>query len=241
MKALLAAAGRGDRLRPLTDTTPKPLIRVGGKPLIEWHLESLARSGVTDVVINTWWLEEQFEPALGDGSRWGLRIHWSREGRDHGQALETAGGIAKALPLLGDVFWYVASDIFTNGADLPADAARPFVERGEPARLWMVEAEHHPEGDFGIDAEGKLTYDEATRPFLSFGSIALFRASFFDGIAPGTRLALRPLLDRGIARRELAGERWRGAWTDVGTVERWRRLESSLHTSQGLSDIGPEA
>ena len=112
MKALILAAGRGERMRPLTDTTPKPLLCVRGKPLIEWHLEALARAGVREVVINTAWLELQFPAALGDGSRWGLRIRYSTEGRDHGGALETAGGIAKALPWLGEVFWLVSADIF---------------------------------------------------------------------------------------------------------------------------------
>src|SRR5581483_5457756 len=102
MKALILAAGRGERMRPLSDHRPKPLLEVRGKPLIAWHLEALARAGVREVVVNTAWLEEQFEPALGDGARWGLRIRYSMEGRDHGGALETAGGIAKALPLLGD-------------------------------------------------------------------------------------------------------------------------------------------
>ena len=100
-KALILAAGRGERMRPLTDHTPKPLLQVGGRPLVAWHLEALARAGVREVVINTAWLEEQFEPALGDGRDWGLKIRWSHEGRDHGGALETAGGIAKALPWLG--------------------------------------------------------------------------------------------------------------------------------------------
>ena len=115
MNALLLAAGRGERLRPHTDACPKPLLPVRGRRLIEWHLEALARAGVRDVVVNTAWLEAQFPAALGDGSRYGVRLHWSMEGRDHGGALETAGGIAKALPLLGDAFWVVSADVFLHG------------------------------------------------------------------------------------------------------------------------------
>src|SRR5574343_668081 len=112
LPALILAAGRGERMRPLTEATPKPLLAVQGKPLIVWHLEALARDGVRDVVINTAHLEEQFPAALGDGSRWGLRIRYSMEGRDHGGALETTGGMAKALPWLGEAFWVLAGDVF---------------------------------------------------------------------------------------------------------------------------------
>ena len=114
-KALILAAGRGERMRPLTDTCPKPLLPVAGRPMIEWHLMALAAAGVREVVINTAWLEDRFPAALGDGSRWGLVIHYSMEGRDHGGPLETAGGIAKALPLLGEVFWLVSGDIVVPG------------------------------------------------------------------------------------------------------------------------------
>ena len=119
-KAFILAAGRGERMRPLTDHTPKPLLPVRGKPLIEWHLEALARAGVREVEINTAWLEAQFPAALGDGMRWGLEIHYVHEGRDHGGAHETAGGIANALPLLGPVFWVVSGDVF-----LPAVSSAP--------------------------------------------------------------------------------------------------------------------
>jgi MurNAc alpha-1-phosphate uridylyltransferase len=126
LPALILAAGRGERMRPLTEHTPKPLLHVQGKALIEWHLEALSRDGVKDVVINTAYLEEQFPPTLGDGSRWGLRIHYSMEGRDHGGALETAGGMAKARPLLGDAFWLVAGDVFVPGFRFDAQAAQAF-------------------------------------------------------------------------------------------------------------------
>ncbi|MFN3887605.1 MAG: NDP-sugar synthase, partial [Aquabacterium sp.] len=126
LPALILAAGRGERMRPLTDTTPKPLLPVRGQPLIAWHLQALARDGVRDVVINTAYLEDQFEPALGDGRRWGLRITYSHEGRDHGGALETAGGIAKALPLLGDAFWVLAGDVFVPSFRFEAGEAEAF-------------------------------------------------------------------------------------------------------------------
>lgn len=217
--ALILAAGRGERLRPHTDHTPKPLLRVRGKPLIEWHLEALAAAGVHDVVINTAWLEAQFPAALGDGARWGLRLHYSMEGRDHGGALETAGGIAKALPRLGACFWVVAGDVFLPG--FPFDAR---LHAEHQARLWLVpNAPHHPLGDFGLDAQGRLTSGQPG-PRWTWASVGLFRATMFEGIAPGTRLALRPLLEREIAAGRVAGTLWPGGWTDVGTVERWAAL-----------------
>lgn len=221
--ALILAAGRGERLRPYTDHTPKPLLPVGGRPLIEWHLCALARAGVQEVVVNTAWLEEQFPAALGDGSRWGLRITYSMEGRDHGGALETAGGIAKALPQLGDVFWVVAGDVFLPGFAFDASTASA-LSPGRQAHLWMVpNAPHHPQGDFGIDTDGRLTADGAG-PRYTWASVGRFRAALFADITPGTRLPLRPLLLRGIAGGLISGSLWRGEWTDVGTVERWKAL-----------------
>ena len=220
--ALILAAGRGERLRPLTDHTPKPLLPVHGKPIIEWHLEALARAGVADVVINTAWLEAAFEPALGDGARWGLRIRYSTEGRDHGGALETAGGIAKALRWLGDPFWVVAGDVYLPGFGF--DAA---LRADRLAHLWLVpNAPHHPRGDFGIAPDGGLTGAGADDgPRFTWASVGLFRPALFDGIVPGTRLALRPVLERGIAAGRIGGSLWRGDWTDVGTPERWAALQ----------------
>jgi N-acetyl-alpha-D-muramate 1-phosphate uridylyltransferase len=227
--ALILAAGRGERMRPLTDACPKPLLGVRGKPLIEWHLEALAAAGVTQVVINTAWLEEQFPAALGDGARWGLSIRYSTEGRDHGGALETAGGIAKALPWLAQhedaAFWVVSGDVFLPGFEFRAEAAADFAASGERARLWLVaNAPHHPQGDFGIDAATGL----ATRqvPRRTWASVGLFRASMFAGIAPGTRLALRPLLDAALDAGRLGARTWDGRWTDVGTAERLHALNA---------------
>lgn len=218
--ALILAAGRGERLRPLTDHTPKPLLPVRGRPLVEWHLMALAQAGVREVVLNTAWLEDQFPAALGDGSRWGLRLQYSMEGRDHGGALETAGGIAKALPLLGETFWAVAGDVFVPGFDF-----RHALADGQQAHLWMVpNAPHHPGGDFGIDAAGRLTAGDAG-PRYTWASVGLFRRTMFEHIVPGTRLALRPVLEQEIAAGRVGGTLWAGAWTDVGSPARWAALQ----------------
>ncbi len=227
MKALILAAGRGERMRPLTDHTPKPLLVVRGRPLIAWHLEALARAGVREVVVNTAWLEAQFPRVLGDGSAFGLRIAYSFEGRDHGGALETAGGIAKALPLLtaapDDPFWVVSGDVFLPGFAFDATDAAAFARSDRLGHLWLVpNAPHHPQGDFAIDAEGLATLDG--QPRYTWASVGLMRAGLVDGVAPGTRMALRPCLERAIAARRLGAERWPGDWTDVGTIERLEAL-----------------
>lgn len=214
-------------MRPLTDHTPKPLLEVGGKPLIVWHLEALARSGVRDVVINTAWLEAQFEPALGDGRKWGLNIHWSCEGRDHGGALETAGGIAKALPMLGDVFWVVSGDVFLPGFTFDPQQAQAFANGHDLAHLWLVaNAAHHPQGDFAIGPKGRAQSADPSNEGrrLTWASVGLFRAAMFADIAVGTRLPLRPRLEAAIAQGCLGAERWDGLWVDVGTPERLEAL-----------------
>jgi N-acetyl-alpha-D-muramate 1-phosphate uridylyltransferase len=227
-RALILAAGRGERMRPLTDRTPKPLLPVRGKPLIEWHLEALARGGVTDVVVNTAWLEAQFPAALGDGRRFGLAIHWSHEGRDFGGALETAGGIAHALPALGPVFWVVSGDVFLPGFEFRAEAAQAFAASDRLAHLWLVpNAPHHPGGDFGIDGDGLAVRDAPER--FTWASVGLFRAEMFAGIARGQAMPLRPLLEAAINARRLGAERWHGPWIDVGTIE---RLEAANRTAE---------
>lgn len=225
--ALILAAGRGERMRPLTDRCPKPLLRVRGKRLIEWHLEALSSAGVRQVVINTAWLEDQFPALLGDGSRWGLSIRYSTEGRDHGGALETAGGIAKALPWLtdggSDHFWVVSGDVFVPGFRFEAAAASRFAHSDRLAHLWLVDnAPHHPLGDFGLDEAAQLA--SADPPRLTWASIGLFRAAMFSAIAPGTAMKLRPLLDSALVAGRLGAERWHGSWTDVGTAERLAQL-----------------
>ena len=224
MKALILAAGRGERMRPLTDHTPKPLIEVRGKRLIEWHLEALARAGVRDVVVNTAWLEEQFPATLGNGSRYGVNITYSFEGRDHGGALETAGGIAKALPLLGDAFWVVSGDVFVPDFRFDAADAQRFEAGDALGQLWMVDnAPHHPRGDFGIDADGLAS--RGVDPKFTWASIGLFRAALFEDIAVGTKMALRPKLELALDQRRLRAVKYDGRWTDVGTTERLASLQ----------------
>jgi N-acetyl-alpha-D-muramate 1-phosphate uridylyltransferase len=229
-RAIVLAAGRGERMRPLTDHTPKPLLAVRGKPLIEWHLEALARAGVREVIINTAWLEAQFPAVLGDGSRWGLTLHYSMEGRDHGDALETAGGIAKALPWLAprgtEPFWAISGDVFLPGFDFPAQAAADFGASNRWAELWMVpNAPHHPRGDYGIGPDG-LALAQAPERY-TWASAGLFRPALFADIRAGTRMPLRPRLDAAIAARRLGARLWSGEWTDVGTIERLEALNTA--------------
>jgi len=229
LKAIVLAAGRGKRMRPLSDTCPKPLLAVHGKRLIEWHLEALARAGIREVVVNTDWLEEQIVETLGDGSRYGVAITYSREGRDHGGALETAGGVTKALPLLGDAFWIVSADVWAPDFRFGAGAARRFVESQRLARLWLVpNPSFHPHGDFGIDADG-LGLAEGTGPDgrrWTYANIALARAAMFEGIAPGTHAALAPLLYAGMREKKIAVEIYRGRWANVGTAEQLAALNA---------------
>ena len=227
MKAIVLAAGRGERMRPLSDRMPKPLLEVSGKPLIEWHLEALAASGVREVVVNTAWLEEQIVDALGDGARFGLRITYSMEGRDHGGALETAGGIAKALPLLGDAFWVVSADVYVPGFRFSAIAADEFVASGRLGRLWLVPNPHfHPSGDFGVGADGMGLADTAgpDGQRWTYANIALLRAEMFAAIVPGTKAPLAPLLYAGMRERRIGVEVWRGEWANVGTPEQLAEL-----------------
>ena len=234
LPALILAAGRGERMRPLTDRTPKPLLPLRGKPLIEWHLEALARAGVRDVVVNTAWLEEQIVAALGDGARLGLSIRYSMEGRDHGGALETAGGIAKALPLLAehedDVFWVVSGDIHAPGFVFDAAAAQRFAAGEAQAHIWLVpNPPFHPKGDFGLDRDGYGLAD-TTGPDgqrWTYANLALVRANLCAGIAPGTRVALGPLLYERMRERRITAEVYRGEWENVGTPAQLAALNTS--------------
>jgi MurNAc alpha-1-phosphate uridylyltransferase len=212
---MLLAAGRGERLRPLTDHTPKPLLAVRGKPLIVHHLERLARAGVRDVVINLAWLGEQIRTALGDGSRFGLSIRYSEEGA---QALETGGGIFQALPWLAPgPFLVVNADVFTD-FDFSALSIAP----GAWAQLLLVpNPPQHPGGDFGLDGSHVT---EAPGPRWTYSGIGLYTAALFDGCEPG-RFPLKPLLQRAIAARALRGQIYRGDWSDVGTAQRLAALQ----------------
>ena len=231
MKALIFAAGRGERMRPLTDTMPKPLLDAGGRSLIEWHLEKLAGVGVREVVINTSWLAEQFPAALGDGARWGLSIVCSFEGA---VPLETGGGMLAALPLLGDEpFLLVNGDVWTD-----FDFARLPREPEALAHLVMVDAATHvPHGDFALDSQGRLHSEGESR--LTYAGIGVFRPDLFDdwrsavGDVEGAderppRFRLAPLLRTAMQRGQVSGEHHTGRWTDVGTPQRLDALRREL-------------
>lgn len=236
MKALVFAAGFGERMRPLTEHTPKPLLEVGGKALIVRHLEKLAAAGATDVVVNTSWLAPMFPAALGDGSRWGLRLHYSLEGD---VPLETGGGMFHALPWLrgagggNDAFVAVNGDIFTEHdyAALPREPA------GDAHLVLVDNPDHHPRGDFVLRDDGHVAADGDPR--LTFAGIGVYRPSLFDGwedVVAGSagaqadppRFQLAPLLRAAMARGAVTGERHRGRWTDVGTPQRLAVLDAEL-------------
>ncbi|WKB55163.1 nucleotidyltransferase family protein [Eleftheria terrae] len=217
-------------MRPLTDHTPKPLLEVHGKPLIVWHLEALARDGVREVVINTAWLEERFPAALGDGSRWGLKLHYSMEGRDHGGALETAGGIASALPWLGEAFWVVSGDIYCPGFRFDAGLAHDFTASDRLAQLWLVpNPDFHPRGDFGISADG-LGLADGPGPDgrrWTYSNLALLRAELCRGVPSGTRAPLGPLLFEGMRQGRIGVTAYPGRWENVGTPQQLAALNAS--------------
>jgi N-acetyl-alpha-D-muramate 1-phosphate uridylyltransferase len=230
--ALIFAAGLGERMRPLTDYTPKPLLEVGGKPLIVWHLEKLAAAGVHYVVINTSHLAEQFPDTLGDGSRWGLRIRYAYEGTT---PLETGGGMLNALPLLGsEPFIAVNGDIWCD-ADF---AALPSEPAGLAHLLLVDNPAQHPHGDFALDTQG-IVHDEGDAR-LTFSGIGVYRHELLRnwhdviGAAAGAeaqppRFRLVPLLRAAMATSAISGDHYHGVWTDVGTPERLAQLETALH------------
>ncbi|WP_029526898.1 nucleotidyltransferase family protein [Polaromonas glacialis] len=233
--AMILAAGRGERMRPLTDDCPKPLLQVQGKALIDWHVEALARGGVHELVVNTAWLGEQISSHLDllrtTGGHEQLSFSYSHEGEDFGYALETAGGIARALPLLGDVFWLLAADVFVPGFEFSAEAADRFIAGDKLAHLWLVpNPPHNPRGDFGLGAGGlalNLAAADAA-PRHTYSTIGLYRRELFGslpfGNSPGLAVALAPLLRAAMDRRQVSAELYLGAWTDVGTPERLAEL-----------------
>lgn len=229
MRAMILAAGRGERMRPLTDRIPKPLLPVGGKPLIVRHLEALARCGVHEVVINHAWLGAQIEAALSDGSHFGVRIRFSPET----QALETAGGIANALHWLGDApFAVINADVFT---DYDLGALREHAERlerdGDLAHLVLVDnPPHHPHGDFAL-CVGRVHAEGDAR--LTFSGIGVYSPRLFQEIVPGARAALAPLLREAMALGKVSGEHFLGTWDDVGTPARLEALEARLQQAGG--------
>ena len=218
MKAMVLAAGRGERLRPLTDTLPKPLVAVGGRPLIVWQLERLARAGVREVVINLSWLGAQLRAALGSGAAFGLTLHYSEEGP---VPLETGGGIVHALPLLGpQPFLVVSADVWSE-----IDYAKLRLARGALAQLLLVpNPPHHPRGDFALAGE-LVTEDGAER--FTYANVGLYTPEFFAG-CPAGRFPLIEPLRRAIAARRVHGQLYRGPWHDVGTRERLEALNASL-------------
>ena len=268
-KALILAAGRGERMRPLTDHTPKPLLKVRGKPLMQWAMEGLAQGGFTEFVVNTAWLGDQIE-AKFNRSIWlqpacllpkqllkkeqttlksiAVNIHYSHEGRDFGGALETAGGIVRALPMLcssdsddpeNDVFWVLAGDVFAPDFVFSQEAVDTFKATGKLAHIWLVpNPEHNLNGDFGLQTDGLVVNDAANNGEFegqkyTFSTIALYRKSLFslpycdipEGNPCGIKAALAPLLRKAIAEQKVSGELYTGAWTDVGTPERLLQLQ----------------
>lgn len=234
MKALILAAGLGERMRPLTEHTPKPLLPAGGQPLIAWHLEKLAAIGVREVVINTSWLAARFPQQLGDGDRWGLRLHYSYEGAT---PLETGGGIHHALPLLGDApFLAINGDIWTD-YDLGLLPREP---TGLAHLVLVDNPAHHRGGDFSLGGDGQLL--DTGEPRLTFAGIGVYRRELWQewrsvvGTQPGVdeqppRFKLAPLLRAAMQRRAVRGEHHPGRWTDVGTPERLAGLDEELRRS----------
>ncbi len=259
--AMLLAAGRGERMRPLTDTCPKPLLQVQGKPLMQWPLEALAQGGFGAVVINTAWLGEQIEQAFGScflsdlglrppsnmrkqlsnqeqsGAR--LQLQYSHEGRDFGGALETAGGIARALPLLGEVFWVLAGDVYAPDFVFSQDAVARFIQSDLLAQLWLVpNPTHNPRGDFGMEAGLSLNLPkDGDKPLYTYSTIGLYRRALFEapwcdialGNPSGTRAALAPLLRKAMDHGKVGAELYAGRWTDVGTPERLAQLNTPFN------------
>jgi MurNAc alpha-1-phosphate uridylyltransferase len=229
MRALIFAAGRGERMRPLSDTTAKPLLPAGGRRLIEWQIASLARAGVRDIVINTAHLAQQIEDTLGDGAHHGVRLAYSREGTQAGDALETLGGIVHALPLLGDApFIAVSGDIVTDYDYATLVALAPTLARGErDAHLVLVDnPPFHPRGDMGL-ADGLIT---TRTPWLTYANIALLAPRLFVGEAPGKR-KLFPWLYEAAARGRVSGEHYAGRWHNVGTPAELAALDAQLRAA----------
>lgn len=249
--ALILAAGRGERMRPLTDSTPKPLLAVQGKPLLQWHLQALAQAGVRRAVINTAWLGEQISSYFGAtfqapsevGDTPALALVYSREQQDFGAALETAGGIARALPQLGDMFWLVAGDVFAPEFRFAPEAAQAFAASNDLAHLWLVpNPTHHPKGDFGLSAQGRaLNLPEGDpTPRYTYSTIALLRAELFappwcnipTGNPQGVAAPLAPLLRLAMDAGRVGASLYHGAWTDVGTPERLAQLNARYRSVQ---------
>lgn len=251
--ALLLAAGRGERMRPLTDATPKPLLAVRGKPLMQWAMEGLQRGGVQQLIINTAWLGEQIPQHFGgvfnSAGQAALHLHYSQEGADFGEALETAGGIVRALPHLDAVFWVAAGDVFAPEFEFSAQAQARFKASPHLAHIWLVpNPAHNPQGDFGLSSqgvalnlpkrgttpdafvEGQTTPEDLPR--WTFSTIALYKRAFFtspwcdipSGNLLGVKAPLAPMLRAAMDNHAVSAELYLGPWTDVGTPQRLTEL-----------------
>ena len=246
-QAMVLAAGRGERMRPLTDLTPKPLLDVQGKPLLQWHLDALLQAGWRQALINTAWLGEQIPARFGSGwppvdsgeSQARLELTYSMEARDFGGALETAGGIARALPLLDEHFWLVAGDVHMPDFDFPLAAMQRFAASGKLAHLWLVpNPAHNPKGDFGLSDQGLALNLAADAPGTryTYSTLGLYRREFFAaphcdipaGNPQGIAAPLAPLLRSAMDAGQVSAELWLGDWTDVGTPERLARLNDKV-------------
>ena len=218
MKAMILAAGRGERMRPLTDNTPKPLLMVGGKPLIQWHIEALQAAGFNELVINHAWLGGQIESRLGDGAQWGVHITYSPEDEP---GLETGGGIFRALPLLqkeGEPFLVVNADVLTD-----IDFRRLPARIGGLAHLLLVpNPAHHPQGDFALKDKN---VSSAGGPLLTFSGIGIYRPQLFAGCQDGA-FPLAPLLHQAMQQNLVSGQLYQGMWLDVGTKARLQHADS---------------
>ncbi len=223
MKAMILAAGMGNRMRPLTLHTPKPLLEVGGKPLIVWHIEKLQKIGVQEIVINTAWLGEKLVDALGDGSQFGVKILWSHEG----EGLETAGGIINALPLLGnEPFILVNGDVWTTMDFAPLLNVQL---QDDLAHLVLVENPvQHPQGDFTLAANKAYTFEQArSGENLTYSGVAVMHPQMFDGLESGKR-PLAPLLKQAMQQEKISAQKLQGVWVDVGTPERLNALDQQI-------------
>ena len=258
---MILAAGRGERMRPLTDTCPKPLLTVRGKPLMQWPMEALLREGFRSQLINTAWLGEQIEACflsqnglqpiyllrntLSNSEQFesALQLQFSHEGRDFGGALETAGGICRALPALADVFWVVAGDVFMPQFEFSREAYERFTQSEALAHIWLVpNPAHNPRGDFGLSSQGlalNLTKDAGTATnsgLYTFSTVALYKKAFFAppfcdipaGNPQGIRAALAPMLRGAMDAGRVSASLYAGEWTDVGTPERLAQLNTAL-------------
>ncbi len=238
ISAMILAAGRGMRMRPLTDTTPKPLLPLRGKPLMQWAMEGLARGGFDRLVINTAWLGEQIAERLAD---WplhhpGAELRFSNEGQDFGYALETAGGISRALPLLDEVFWVLAGDVYAPDFVFSQDSVDHFIASDRLAHLWLVpNPMHNPGGDFGLSSDG-LALNTADGERFTYSTIGLYRRALFEppwcetipGNPQGTAAPLAPLLRKAMDAGRVGAGLYTGLWADVGTPERLVELNAGL-------------